>query len=153
MYAVAADEYSADTSTTGVIAPGGKKEGYLYQSNGANNDEDWFKVSMTRGTTYNFEFEALRPGVCSQITGIYDSGGTMVHGPAEGNPWQDQQRESRKAMLEYTAPSTGAYYVGVDECGTTGDYFFFGSQYRLSAQQLDRQWGALRPYERSAPAA
>ena len=130
VYAVAADDYSADTNTTGVIAPGGKEEGYLYQSNGANNDEDWFKVSMTRGTTYNFEFDALRPGVCSQITGIYDSDGTMVHGPAEGNPsWTG---ESGKAMLEYTAPSTATYYVGVDECGTVGDYFFYGSQYRLT---------------------
>ena len=130
VYAVAADEYSADTSTTGVIAPGGKKEGYLYQTNGANNDEDWFKVSMTRGTTYNFEFEVLRPGVCSQITGIYDSGGTMVHGPAAGNG--RTSNANRSAVLAYTAPSTGTYYVGVDEFGTAGDYSFYGSQYRLS---------------------
>ena len=38
---------------------------------------------------------------------------------------------NRPAVLEYTSPSTGTYYVGVDECGTTGSYVFYGSQYRL----------------------
>ena len=44
-----ADEYTADTSTTASIAPGGYLTGGFYQDNGSNRDEDWVKVNLTAG--------------------------------------------------------------------------------------------------------
>ena len=119
-----ADDYSADTSTTGTIAVGQTLEGHLYQSHGSNDDEDWVKVAMTQGTTYRFAYRTLAGGdVLPKITGIYDSGGTMVHGPV----FVVYPTADRTARLEFTAPTTGDYYIGLDNDG-----WGYGTDWRLS---------------------
>ena len=94
----------------GVIAAGQTLEGHLYQNNGSNDDEDWVKIAMTQGTTYRFTYKTLHGGhVLPKITGIYDSGGTMVRGPVQG-----VLGLNNSVTIEYTALSAGNYYIGLD---------------------------------------
>ena len=120
-----ADEYSADTSTTGVIAAGQTLGGHLYRTHGSNDDEDWVKIAMTQGTTYRFTYGTLHGGhLLARITGIYDSGGTMVQGPVTG---VFRYPNAYTVTLEYTAPSAGNYYIGLDSANVS-----YATDWRLS---------------------
>ena len=111
-----ADEYTAGTDTAGTIAPGGTLQGYLYQNNGSNIDVDWVKISLSAGTTYRFTYQLNSSGQTGpDITGLYDSGGTMVHGPVSGT----YQTLFKRVTLEYTPTAAGNYYIGLGKTGET----------------------------------
>ena len=113
-----ADEYTADTSTTASIAPGGYLTGGFYQDNGSNRDEDWVKVNLTAGTTYRFTHQVYTPyKAAPTITGIYDSGGTMVQGPVS----VEYNAPFKIVSLEYTPTAGGIYYVGLQNSDTSSD--------------------------------
>ena len=113
-----ADEYTADTSTTASIAPGGYLTGGFYQDNGSNRDEDWVKVNLTQGTTYRFTHQVYTPyKAAPTITGIYDSGGTMVQGPVS----VQYNAPFKIVSLEYTPTVTGIYYVGLQNSDTSSN--------------------------------
>ena len=113
-----ADEYTADTSTTASIAPGGYLTGGFYQDNGSNRDEDWVKVNLTQGTTYRFTHQVYTPHrAAPTITGIYDSGGTMVQGPVSTK----YNAPFKIVSLEYTPTVTGIYYVGLQNSDTSSN--------------------------------
>ena len=111
-----ADEYTADTSTSASIAPGGYLTGGFYQDNGSNRDEDWVKVNLTAGTTYRFTHQVYTPyRAAPTITGIYDSGGTLVQGPVSTK----YNAPFKIVSLEYTPTATGIYYVGLQNSDTS----------------------------------
>ena len=113
-----ADEYTAGTDTAGTIAPGGTLQGYLYQNNGSNIDVDWVKISLSAGTTYRFTYQLNSSGQTGpDITGLYDSGGTMVHGPVSGT----YQTLFKRVTLEYTPTTAGNYYIGLGKTGASRD--------------------------------
>ena len=111
-----ADDYTATTATTATIAPGGYLTGTFYQDHGSNRDEDWVKVNLTQGTTYRFTHQVYTPyRAAPTITGIYDSGGTMVQGPVSTK----YNAPFKIVTLTYTAPTTGVYYVGLQNSDTS----------------------------------
>ena len=111
-----ADDYTATTATTATIAPGGYLTGTFYQDNGSNRDEDWIKVNLTQGTTYRFTHQVYTPyQAAPTITGIYDSAGTMVQGPVNTK----YNAPFKIVTLAYTAPTTGVYYVGLQNTDTS----------------------------------
>ena len=121
-----ADEYTAGTDTAGTIAPGGTRHGYLYQNNGSNIDVDWVKISLTAGTTYRFTYQINSPGQTGpRITGLYDSGGTMVQGPVSGT----YRTPFKRVTLEYTPTTAGNYYIGLGKTGASRD-----AQWQLSVR-------------------
>ena len=113
-----ADDYTATTATKGTIAPGGYLTGTFYQDNGSNRDEDWIKVNLTAGTTYRFTHQVYTPHKAAPtITGIYDSGGTMVQGPVS----TEYNAPFKIVSLQYTPTVTGIYYVGLQNSDTSSN--------------------------------
>ena len=113
-----ADEYTAGTDTAGAFAPGRRLQGYLYQNNGSNTDVDWAKISLTAGTTYRFTYQINSPGQTGpRITGVFDSGGTMVHGSVSGT----YKTLFKRVTLEYTPTTAGNYYIGLTKTGASRD--------------------------------
>lgn len=56
-----ADDYSADTNTSGTIAVGGSAVGVI----DASYDSDWFRVALVAGTTYQFALGGALAGAAS----------------------------------------------------------------------------------------
>lgn len=52
-----ADDYSANTSTTGLLLPGGQVKG-SYET---RLDSDWFKIALQGGSYYRFEISSNNP--------------------------------------------------------------------------------------------
>ncbi len=104
------DDYKADTSTTGKLIIGGQTTGLL----GVANDEDWFAVDLTAGTTYAFS-GSFGSGSSSPALRLYDASGSAIAG-TEGT-----------GTAGFTATSSGRYYLSVS--GTKA------SDYTLSATQ------------------
>ncbi len=112
------DDYSASTSTTGVVAVGGSSTGNIETS----GDADWFAVTLTAGTTYQFDLEGSATGQ-----------GTLAHTHLR---FYDQTGsiplDSTGHTITYTPGATGTYYLvssagdGVNDIGT----------YKLSATAL-----------------
>ena len=109
------DDFSATTGTTGIIAIGGSKTGSIETA----GDLDWFKVTLTAGK--NYTFEALgSPTSNGSLTDpylrLYNSSGTIL-------TQDDDSGIGLNASLNYTAASSGTYYIGASSWGaSTGTY-------------------------------
>jgi len=106
------DDFSADTSTTGRVGVGGSATGEIAPG---NVDKDWFKVSLIGGRTYEIDLEGTATGAGTLndpfLRGIYNSDGSPT-GLSDNN-----SGVGSNAQLEFTAPSTGDYYL---EAGSFG---------------------------------
>lgn len=58
MGGVIADDYLASAATTGTVAVGGSATGTIETT----GDADWFKVTLTAGTTCEFKLEGSDTG-------------------------------------------------------------------------------------------
>ncbi|MYM70246.1 DUF4214 domain-containing protein [Pseudoduganella sp. FT55W] len=100
------DEYSNDTKTTGVVPIGGSAIGnldYLY-------DADWFKTTLTAGTTYVFSLLGARnPLDISDVGTMYLSigDGTTPLAGAGGRKYISGP------AFEFTPTRSGDYYLDV----------------------------------------
>ncbi|NGZ83530.1 DUF4214 domain-containing protein [Duganella aceris] len=113
-----ADDYSNNVNTTGQIAIGGSKTGNFE----ASYDSDWFKVSLTAGTTYQFT-----------LTGAADGGGTLgsysnislsvmgQQGYALASNW-NISGSTLAPVVQFTPQSSGIYYVATGASGQLGTY-------------------------------
>jgi hypothetical protein len=122
------DDYAASTATTGVVAIGGSTTGNIETT----GDADWFKVTLTAGTTYQLDLQGSATGqgtLQHPFLELLDSGGHLLlsddssggFGPGPG--WS--------ARLSYTATTTGTYYLASNAEGNeTGTY-------KISATSLD----------------
>lgn len=103
--ATATDDYSNDTTTTGVVAPTAPATGKIdYQG-----DEDWFAVTLTAGEAYQFLLQGWTDGVGT----LY--GGYLVLFDADGNAvaYDDGTGFHDGARMFFGATATGTYYVDV----------------------------------------
>ncbi len=101
------DDYSASAATVGVLSIGATKEGSI-ESVG---DEDWFKVTLTAGTTYTFEAlgsETSNGTLDDPFLYLYDSSGVVLARDDDGGAGYN-------ANLAYTATANGIYYLGVSD--------------------------------------
>nr|VFK41892.1 MAG: Hemolysin-type calcium-binding repeat-containing protein [Candidatus Kentron sp. SD]VFK47851.1 MAG: Hemolysin-type calcium-binding repeat-containing protein [Candidatus Kentron sp. SD] len=120
------DDFSQNTGTQGRLSLGGNKTGNIESS----GDRDWFRIRLNAGQQVRFDLEG-RPtsrGTLSDtyLRGIYDSSGSYISGTRN-----DDGRTSVNSRVDFTASSTGYYYVAAGAFGSnTGTY-------RLTATALN----------------
>ncbi len=88
----------------------------------AAGDEDWVKVSLTRGQTYRINLQGApsNQGTLADplISGVYTSAGQVI-----SNTFNDDFGSSRESQITFVATATGNYYVGAAGYGSaTGTY-------------------------------
>jgi Ca2+-binding RTX toxin-like protein len=119
----AADDYTGNTSTTGVVAVGGSATGAVQFS----GDKDWFRVALAAGASYTFNLVGaslsdpvleLRNGAGGLIASNDDSNGTL------------------NSQIIYTATSSGAFFL------SAGGYASRTGTYTLSVVRT----GAPNPF-------
>ena len=74
---------------------------------GANGDEDWVRIDLVSGETYQFDLRSVdsRVGTLDDpYLALYDSSGTFIEGDDDGGV-------GFEAQLVYTATYTGTYYL------------------------------------------
>ena len=118
-----ADDYSADTTTTGEVAVDGDP---VSGEIGTGNDVDWFAVDLVAGKTYVFiQRDSLRSDDNTlrspSIVGVYDSDGNAIADTASSYA----SKSVHGARVTYEATETGIYYIAAssERWGTrTGTY-------------------------------
>jgi len=103
------DNVSNTTSTSGRIATGGSLGGSL----DFPTDSDWYRVRLTEGESYRFTLNSSGDNpVGDPLLRLRDSRGEEVAVDDDGG-------EGLNSYLEFTAPSTGNYYL--EATSFTGD--------------------------------
>ena len=101
-----ADEYTADTSTTGRATVGGSVAGEIAEP----GDVDWFAVDLVAGRAYKIDLEATwsAPGqiLDAALKGIHDGEGDLIPGTEA-----DGGGRGLDARLYFTATETGTHYI------------------------------------------
>ena len=117
------DDFAAGTNTSGRVPTDGTAANGSIEEVG---DSDWFRVTLTAGTSYRFDVASLG-GESSglqdpELTGIYRASGTLVSGTSN----DDRDSSSGHPRSYYTPASGGRYFVGVGGAsktpGNTGIY-------------------------------
>lgn len=103
--AIATDDYSATTSTTGTVTVGGISSGRIE----VGGDHDWFKVTLTAGKTY--QLQATTTGSSGSLTdpALYlrsSTGAQLAYN-------EDANASTADALINFTATTTGTYYLDV----------------------------------------
>ena len=110
-----ADDYTADTSTSAVVSPGGAVEGYFYTSHNGMTDVDWVRVALKSGVSYRFTVDAKGNANTIEEIEVLNSAGAAV---AEFN---DTRFSYGWRNLEYTPSADGDYYVALSSRVVNGD--------------------------------
>ena len=109
------DDYSADTSTTGILTVGGSATGEIDY----RDDRDWFAVTLEAGKTYrvNQDGSATRAGTLSDpyLRGVYDGDGVLLDGTTN-----DDGGAGRNSRVFFTAAEPGIHYVAAGADGDLG---------------------------------
>ena len=123
-----ADDFSADTMTTGAVSVGGTAKGNIE----ATGDRDWFGVNLVAGTSYLIDLKGNRTNdgtlTDPRLAGIHDASGNLVSGTVDDN---DGHRLN--AQVRFTPDTTGAYYIAADESSV--DSGERGGTYTLSVAE------------------
>lgn len=112
------DDYAATTASSGTIAIGGSKAGSIE----VGGDEDWFKVTLTAGTTYTINLRGASSGVGTladpYFKGIYSAAGAYINGTTN-----DDFGGGRESQITFAPTVSGAYYLSAGGYSTgTGTY-------------------------------
>jgi hypothetical protein len=100
------DDYTANTSTTGVVSIGGNSPGRI----NASGDRDWFRISLVLGTTYRFT-----------VTGSTLSDPNLYLRDSSGSELlYNDDFSGRNPQITFTATSTGTYYLDVGSYTSDG---------------------------------
>ena len=107
------DDYLDSTATTGVVAVGGSATGSIEIS----GDQDWFKVSLVAGQTYEFRLNSTSlSGLSDPQLSLYDNFGSTLASNNNGD-------DGLNSRILYTPSKSGTYYLGAsDHLTNTGDY-------------------------------
>ena len=114
------DDFTATTSTSGVVTVGGSATGEI---EGYVGDRDWFAVVLTAGTRYRIDLEGVdtRDGTLLDpyLHGIYNSNGQLLSGTGDSNGGTGDN-----ARVHFEATTDGTYYVaaGAGFESNTGTY-------------------------------
>ncbi|NML14071.1 pre-peptidase C-terminal domain-containing protein [Azohydromonas caseinilytica] len=124
----ASTDLPANVTTTAVLAPGGTHSSVI----DTVGDADWFRVSLSAGTTYRIEAlgSATGNGTLADplIQGLYNASGAFVPGTSD-----DDGGTGTNALVTFTATQSGTFYLSVGAfSAATGSY-----QVRLTAQGTD----------------
>ena len=108
-----ADDYSADSNTTGVVQVGGSASGELEWDGG---DRDWFRVTLAANTNYLF---ALSDGLNSRMQfgvnlSLHDATGVPLGAPAHD--------ANNAPIMSFTCLAAGDYFVSVNSILAYGRY-------------------------------
>ena len=99
-------DIAANTATTGTISVGGSVSSNIYQS----GDQDWFAATLTGGTTYTINLNALTSSATPLsdplFAGVYNSSGSLISGT--GN---DDFGGTTNSQVSFTPTSSGTYYL------------------------------------------
>lgn len=120
-----ADDYAASTSTTGVLAIGDSITGTVEVA----YDHDWFKVSLTAGTQYQFDLKGLNGGsgtLLDPYLSLYSNSSTLI----AFNDDVSYVNYNLNSQITYTAATTGTYYLAAQAYGSVV------GTYTLSATSL-----------------
>ena len=119
-----ADDYSADTETSGSVAVGGSVTGSIDML----DDRDWIEVTLEAGTAYRIGLTGSRDGdgtlLNPYLRGIHDSEGRMIAGTSDGFG-----QVHRRSEIAFTAEEDGSYYVAA------GAYQDRTGSYTLSVEE------------------
>ena len=125
--AAPADDYAANTSTSGTVKAGGPAFGELE----VFEDRDWFAVELVTGKTYQFDLQGSITGDGTLtdpfLRGIRDSSGQSI--PRTAN----DDGVGLNSRVTYTAADSGTHYVVV---GTFWKYLT--GTYKLSVADIVR---------------
>ncbi len=103
------DSVGNSTSTRGRITTGRTVEGSL----DFPSDTDWYRIRLTEGESYRFTLDAGGDNpIGDPLIRLHDSSGTEVAVDDDGG-------DGLNSYLEFTAPTTGNYYV--EASSFTGD--------------------------------
>ena len=106
----AVDDYSANSTTSGRLTLGSSVTGNIETS----GDRDWFAVSLTSGSAYQFRLNANT--LNDPYLRLYNSSGTLL-------TENDDSGGGNNSLISYTATTTGTYYLGTaDYSRGTGGY-------------------------------
>ncbi len=103
------DDYAATTLTSGRVTSGGSVSGRI-ESVG---DNDWFGISLTAGTRYQFSLDGST--LADPYLSLYSSGGSLIGS-------DDDSGIGLNALLQFTPTTSGTYYLGADGYSGTGSY-------------------------------
>ncbi|MBK6998775.1 MAG: PPC domain-containing protein [Rhodoferax sp.] len=79
-------------------------------------DQDWFKVNLKAGASYNFSLARMHDGLTDPYLALYDATGTLVTDNNDSGVSQDSQ-------ILYSANLSGTYYLSAQGNGAgTGAY-------------------------------
>ncbi|MCV2888457.1 pre-peptidase C-terminal domain-containing protein [Ruegeria aquimaris] len=114
----AADDFAGDTSTTGSAPVGGAVTGNIESA----GDQDWFRVNLTEGNTYQIDLEGsattsetLRDPL---LAGVFDGAGNLISGTRN-----DDGGTGLNSLVEFTPTTTGSFFIGASAYGSnTGTY-------------------------------
>ena len=113
-----ADDFSNDVNTTGQLAVGGTRTANFE----ASSDSDWFKVSLTAGTTYQFTLNGALHGGGSlpSYSGVSLS---LMGQQGYALAFSSYVGAGQAPLMQYTAPSSGTYYLAAQSGnGQLGTY-------------------------------
>ena len=101
-----ADDFKANTGTTGTVAVGGSATGEIE----AALDVDWFAVELEAGKACRIDLEGKRTGGGtlrdSALWGIHDADGNFITGTADDNGGM-----GKNSRVIFTPTESATYYV------------------------------------------
>jgi Bacterial pre-peptidase C-terminal domain len=110
-----ADDFAANTTTTGRISVNGAATGSLENY----RDHDWFAVNLTAGTRYRIDLDGVQGGggtLYDPYLQLYDGSSNLMGSDDDG--------ETRDSQLYFRPTFSGTYYVdaGAYQDNGTGTY-------------------------------
>ena len=115
--AASSDDFAANASTLGTVPVGGSVQGNIESA----GDSDWFRVSLTQGTSYTIDLRGSSSGGGSLldpfILGVFDSNSQLL--PNSSN----DDFSSLDARVALTAPASGDFFIAAGAfAGARGTY-------------------------------
>lgn len=104
-------EIPGDTSTTATISAGQTLAGTLDFA----RDTDWYRVSLTGGTTYQIDLKGAPSGagtIADPLVRVFNSSGVQVDSNDDGGT-------GLESLLQYTPSTTGTYYISAGSFRTS----------------------------------
>ncbi|RFP18571.1 MULTISPECIES: DUF4214 domain-containing protein [unclassified Duganella] len=122
------DDFSSDTSTTGLLTAGGSATGNFEAPSGGyvTNDRDWFKISLQAGTTYLFTLTGKADGAGTLADYSYSSL-HLFNSAGEAQASLSSARYYLPPLTQFTPTVSGIYYL---EASLTG---YLSGSYTVSA--------------------
>ncbi|MXO90854.1 M10 family metallopeptidase C-terminal domain-containing protein [Pontixanthobacter aquaemixtae] len=117
------DNISSDTSTTGVMAPGGA----VTSSIDTAGDSDWFRITLQAGETYQFSTYLPGGGLRDSILTLRDSNGVEI----ATNDDMNTGAQLYQSEIIFTATTSGTYYLDVSGWGTSTGQYYISSSFPL----------------------